>query len=202
MYYSSGISDMRPASERRRGLDAGPRKADDPILLGAGYLRCGLAAREKWAMVDVICQLPPSDANGLGVAIDKTFQRRQRLLAQVVLKALCVGLRGPLRDADGLQELEDGLVAAAGLLGERAAAGGEEDGAVGAGGDEALALEAGDGADDGDVGDAQGLGDVGDAGFAGRVDEVGDDLGVILGELQGVGGPGGPVWSRAEREVV
>lgn len=130
----------------------------------------------------------------------KHLEGGERPIAEVVLEAFGVGLGDFGGDAEGLEEAEDDLVAAAGLGSEGAAAGREEDGAVGAGGDEALALEACDGADDGDVGDAQGAGDVGDAGLAAGVDEVGDGFGVVLGELGGVGAAGGAVGGGAGGE--
>jgi hypothetical protein len=52
--------------------------------------------------------------------------------------------------------------------------------------DEAVALEAGDGVVDGGGGDAQAVGEVDDAGLAGGVDQVGDQLDVVLGDLAAV----------------
>ena len=107
----------------------------------------------------------------------------ERFFADVVLDPFGVGLGDVRPKTERREKSHDDLMAAADLLGELTAPGRQEDRAIRLGGDHAEPPQPRDRLDDGHVRDAQSPCDVGGAGLAGRVDQIGDDLDIILGDL-------------------
>ena len=100
-----------------------------------------------------------------------------------MLDPLRIDARDLLADAQCKQQPVDDAMSTPALLGQVAATAGQEDRTVGLGVDEAVALQARDRMGDRRIGDAQTAGQIDGARFTGRIDQIGDQLDIVLGDL-------------------
>ena len=114
-------------------------------------------------------------------------ERRQGLVADVMLDPLGVGFGDNRIDAQRDQEIPHHPVALAAALGQGAAGPGQEDRPVALAPDQPVADQPLDGVVDRRRGDPEALRQIDRAHIAGGLQQVGDQFHVILGDLAGMG---------------